>query len=182
MPYYELRRDGNTSVRALPAGLKELRLQPVNYEFHGLKITLDPVLVVQLDRDVPHLDDGVQKGWPSFMYFEDGRHRLSGFDNKQKNRKAAVKRTMFPTPRIINVSGKDRHTVITVQSVSNILLYTAKAFPSSSLPNTSPTMATVSVGLARILAPSAFVVNFAAQLYGMLSKPNMKEIADKVRE
>ncbi|OCB86202.1 hypothetical protein A7U60_g6791 [Sanghuangporus baumii] len=32
---------------------------------------------------------------------------------------------------------------------------------------------------ARIVAPGAFVVNFAAQVYGMVSSPNMKEIADK---
>ena len=38
----------------------------------------------------------------------------------------------------------------------------------------------VSVSTARILAPTAFAVNFAAQIYGMLSSPNMKEVADKV--
>ena len=33
---------------------------------------------------------------------------------------------------------------------------------------------------ARILAPTAFAINFAAQLYGIFSSPNMKEIADRV--
>lgn len=36
------------------------------------------------------------------------------------------------------------------------------------------------ISTARSLAPSAFAINLAAQLYGMFSSPNMKEIADKV--
>lgn len=39
----------------------------------------------------------------------------------------------------------------------------------------------VQLSTARIIAPSAFLVNFGAQLYGMLSTPSMKEVADKVR-
>lgn len=33
---------------------------------------------------------------------------------------------------------------------------------------------------ARIAAPAAFVINFAAQIYGLVADPNMKQIADKV--
>lgn len=36
----------------------------------------------------------------------------------------------------------------------------------------------VSLSTARYLAPASFLVNFAAQQYGMLSRPNMKDIHD----
>lgn len=52
--------------------------------------------------------------------------------------------------------------------------------PLSLLRTTTITMG-VQLSTARIIAPSAFLVNFGAQLYGMFSSPNMKEIADKVK-
>ena len=36
----------------------------------------------------------------------------------------------------------------------------------------------ISISAARYLAPSAFLVDFAAQLYGLLSSPNMKDVHD----
>ena len=33
---------------------------------------------------------------------------------------------------------------------------------------------------ARLAATGAFVVNFGAQIYGIVSKPSMKDVADKV--
>jgi hypothetical protein len=52
-------------------------------------------------------------------------------------------------------------------------------YPRTTQPAMGNQMST-SVSTARVLAPTAFAVNFAAQLYGMLSSPNMKEIADRV--
>ncbi|EJD03486.1 uncharacterized protein FOMMEDRAFT_154558 [Fomitiporia mediterranea MF3/22] len=37
----------------------------------------------------------------------------------------------------------------------------------------------VNVSTARLVAPGAFAINFAAQVYGMLASPNMKEVADR---
>jgi hypothetical protein len=37
----------------------------------------------------------------------------------------------------------------------------------------------VSVSTAQVLAPLSFAVDFSAQLYGMLSDPNMKQIHDR---
>lgn len=33
---------------------------------------------------------------------------------------------------------------------------------------------------ARIAAPAAFVINLGAQIYGLVSDPNMKQVADRV--
>ena len=34
---------------------------------------------------------------------------------------------------------------------------------------------------ARVLTVASFLVNFGAQIYGMITTPNMKDVADKVR-